>query len=121
MVDDAALALAPRRNDLENEVARVYAKLFTEQELNEIAQFYSSEAGKKLLRQGPLATREMLAAAEVWTNGIVRDLRVASVNGMAALMPEGGVASPTTDPTDPAAAAPVAGAAGAPAGSSSTQ
>ncbi|WP_082537132.1 MULTISPECIES: DUF2059 domain-containing protein [unclassified Aureimonas] len=121
MVDDAALALAPRRNDLENEVARVYAKLFTEQELNEIAQFYGSEAGKKLLRQGPLATREMLAAAEVWTNGIVRDLRVASVNGMAALMPEGGVASPTTDPTDPAAAAPVTGAAGAPAGSSSTQ
>jgi hypothetical protein len=120
MVDNAALALAPRRNDLENEIARVYAKLFTEQELTEIAKFYDSEAGKKLLRQGPLATREMLAAAEIWTNGIVRDLRVTSVNGMANLMPETGAVAPTTDPS--AASAPVASGAGdAPAGTSTTQ
>ena len=33
MVDDRALALASRRAALENEVARVYAKLFTEEEL----------------------------------------------------------------------------------------
>lgn len=119
MVDDAALSLAPRRSDLENEVARVYAKLFTEQELTQVAEFYGSEAGRKLLRQGPLATRETLAAAEIWTNGIIRDLRVKSVNGMAALMPEGGVAAPVTDPA--ATPAPVTGAAGTPAGSSSTQ
>ncbi|KQT53324.1 hypothetical protein ASG43_18895 [Aureimonas sp. Leaf454] len=98
MVDDKALALAPRRGDLENEVARVYARLFTEQELTQIGEFYGSEAGKKLLRQGPLATREMLAAAEIWTNGIVRDLRVSSVNAMADLMPTTGAVAPTTDP-----------------------
>ncbi|RYE72053.1 MAG: DUF2059 domain-containing protein [Hyphomicrobiales bacterium] len=41
MVDERAIALAPRRGDLENEVARTYAKLFTEQELKEIAAFNS--------------------------------------------------------------------------------
>ncbi len=46
MVDDSAIALAPRRADLENEIARVYAKMFTEQELREISQFYNSEAGQ---------------------------------------------------------------------------
>lgn len=119
MVDEAALGLAPRRNDLENEIARVYAKLFTEQELTQIAEFYGSEAGKKLLRQGPLATREMLAAAEVWTNGIVRDLRVTSVNKMGDILQQNEAVAPTTDPAS--TPAPVTGAAEAPAGSSSTQ
>ena len=87
MVDDSAIALAPRRGDLENEVARIYAKMFTEQELREIAQFYTSEAGRKLIKQGPQATREMMAAADVWTNGIVRDLRESAVKGMQKLAP----------------------------------
>ncbi len=87
MVDERALALAPRRGDLENEVARVYAKLFTEEELQQIGQFYNSEAGKKLLAQGPLATREMLGAAEVWSNGIVRDLRQSAIEGIRQIAP----------------------------------
>ena len=82
MVDDRALALAPRRGDLENEVARVYAKMFTEEELNQISQFYTSEAGKKLLAKGPVATREMMQSADVWSNGIMRDLRKSSLEGM---------------------------------------
>ncbi|WAJ30652.1 DUF2059 domain-containing protein [Antarcticirhabdus aurantiaca] len=104
MVDDKAIELAARRGDLENEVARVYAKLFTEQELNEIAAFYQTDAGKKLLSQGPVATREMMSAADVWANGIMRDLRTSAGEGMrqivAANAPagaaEGGVAAPTT-------------------------
>lgn len=87
MVDERALALAPRRGDLENEVARVYAKLFTEEELQQIGQFYNSEAGKKLLAQGPLATREMVGAAEVWSNGIVRDLRESAIEGIRQIAP----------------------------------
>ncbi|WP_102959107.1 DUF2059 domain-containing protein [Mangrovicella endophytica] len=104
MVDEAALALAPRRGDLENEIARVYAKLFTEQELREIAEFYSSEAGQKLIKQGPLATREMMASADVWSNGIVRDLRQAAIDGMRKLAPEAAAANaaPTGQGTAPA-------------------
>nr|WP_156417793.1 DUF2059 domain-containing protein [Aureimonas sp. AU4] len=87
MVDENALALAPRRGDLENEVARIYAKLFTEQELREIAQFYKSEAGRKLISQGPAASRDMMQAADVWSNGIVRDLRNSAQQGMRRLAP----------------------------------
>ncbi|MCE7027825.1 DUF2059 domain-containing protein [Jiella avicenniae] len=81
LVDDAAVELAPRRADLETEVARIYARLFSEDELNQVAGFYGSEAGKKLLAQGPEATRNMLRAAEVWSRGIVRDLRQAAFDG----------------------------------------
>ncbi|MBB3999136.1 DUF2059 domain-containing protein [Aureimonas pseudogalii] len=95
MVDESAIALAPRRGALENEVARIYAKLFTEQELREVSQFYKSEAGRKLIQQGPQASREMLSAADVWSNGIVRDLRASAINGMAKLAPG---AAPTTAP-----------------------
>ncbi|MFD2238573.1 DUF2059 domain-containing protein [Aureimonas populi] len=87
MVDDNAIALAPRRADLENEIARIYARMFTEQELREIAQFYASPAGRKLITQGPGATRETMAAAEIWANGIVRDLRNTSETAMRELAP----------------------------------
>ena len=87
MVDDNAIALAPRRADLENEIARIYAKIFTEQELREIGQFYASEAGRKLLAQGPAAVRETMGAADIWANGIVRDLRQSAEAGMRQLAP----------------------------------
>lgn len=107
MVDDRALALAPRRGDLENEVARIYARLFTEQELKEIAAFYDSAAGKKLIAQGPVASRDVLAAADVWSNGIVRDLRSSAAEGMASLVATSNpVAAPLTPPTDTTPAAP---------------
>lgn len=73
-VDENTIALAARRADLEREAALVYARAFTEQELNEIAAFYSTEAGKKLIERGPLVTRQIIEAAEIWQNGIARDL-----------------------------------------------
>ncbi|MBW3098040.1 DUF2059 domain-containing protein [Pseudohoeflea coraliihabitans] len=73
-VDEVALSLASRRGDLEREAAAVYAKSFSEEELKAIADFYTSPAGVKLLESGPLATRELLKAAEIWSNGIQRDM-----------------------------------------------
>ncbi len=69
-VDEKALALAARRADLENEAATIYAKTFTVDELNAITAFYNSEAGKKLLNNGPIASRELLKAADIWASGI---------------------------------------------------
>lgn len=77
-VDEKAIALAPRRADLEREAASIYAKTFSVEELNAISAFYGSEAGKKLLRDGPIATREMLKAADIWASGISRDLAAES-------------------------------------------
>ncbi|MBB4064579.1 DUF2059 domain-containing protein [Gellertiella hungarica] len=73
-VDEEALALAARRGDLEKEAATIYAKTFTVDELNAITAFYTSPAGKKLLSDGPIATREMAKAADIWAAGISRDL-----------------------------------------------
>ncbi len=69
-VEAEALKLAARRADLEREAALVYAKAFTPEELQAITTFYSSEAGKKLLKDGPIATRELLKAADIWTSGM---------------------------------------------------
>jgi hypothetical protein len=81
-VDAKALELAARRADLEKEAAAIYAKTFSEEELNQIAAFYSSPAGQKLLKDGPLVIRQLSKAADIWANGISRDL---STNTDAAL------------------------------------
>ncbi len=73
-VDEKALALAARRSDLEREVALVYARTYTEADLNAMAAFYASETGKKLLSQGPIVAREVTKAADIWQRGIQRDL-----------------------------------------------
>lgn len=78
VVDEQALALAPRRADLEREAATIYAKTFTQEELKSIADFYGSPVGKKLLKDGPIASRELVKAAEIWASGISRDLQVES-------------------------------------------
>jgi hypothetical protein len=73
-VDAKTLELASRRADLEREAATAYARVFTQQELTDIAAFYNSEAGKKLLSEGPIVIRELLRAAEIWQRGVARDL-----------------------------------------------
>jgi len=73
-VDEQALKLAPRRADLEKEAAEIYAKAFSEEELNAIAAFYTSPAGQKLLKDGPLAIRELGKAGDIWATGISRDM-----------------------------------------------
>lgn len=75
IVDAAAIAMAPRRGDLENEVARLYANVFSKEELEEIKAFYESPAGKKLLKESPVLIREIATASRTWTAGVDRDLR----------------------------------------------
>ncbi len=78
IVDETALGLAPRRADLERESALVYAKSFSEAELNEVTAFYTSSIGKKLLSDGPIATRQIYKAADIWRAGIGRDMALES-------------------------------------------
>ena len=100
-VDEEALALAPRRADLEKEAATAYAKMFTEDELNAIATFYTSDAGKQLLANGPIVTRELFKAADIWGRGVGRDLS-ANVGAKLATI----IKSQAPDPTQPQAADP---------------
>ncbi len=73
-VDEEVIKLAARRADLEAESARAYANIFSIEELNAIAAFYNSASGKKLIAEGPLATRKVIEAANIWQAGIARDL-----------------------------------------------
>ncbi|NGO62936.1 DUF2059 domain-containing protein [Rhizobium daejeonense] len=95
-VEEEALKIAPRRADLENEAALVYAKAFTVDELKAITAFYSSDAGKKLLKDGPIATRELLKAADIWTSGVARDLE--KQTNEALLKEVGGAEAPADAP-----------------------
>jgi hypothetical protein len=99
-VDEETFALVPRRGDLEKEAALAYARVFSEAELNSIATFYSSDAGKKLISDGPIVTRELLKAADIWQRGIARDLAQA-VGGKLVTV----VKSQAADPAAPAPAA----------------
>lgn len=58
----------PKRVEIVDLVATIYAKHFTEQELREIVAFYKTPAGKKMLAQEPVAINESLAAAQEWAN-----------------------------------------------------
>lgn len=109
VVDQQALALAPRRADLEREAATIYAKSFSIDELKTISTFFKTEAGKKLLNNQPLITRDLVRAAEIWANGISRDLTNQSTEKLRGIIDSTPVAAPVVDATPaPAPAAPAA-------------
>ena len=74
VVDEEALALAPRRGDLEKTATDMFMANFTKEELDSIATFFGSEVGKKYLRTAPIVGRELAKAARIWHTGIQRDL-----------------------------------------------
>ncbi|ESY74838.1 DUF2059 domain-containing protein [Mesorhizobium sp. M1050] len=113
-ISEKALALASRRADLEKEAALAYAKVFSEKELTDIANFYNSDSGKKLLDSGPTVTRDLVKAADIWQNGVGRDLAQQVGETLAAAAKAKAPAAPAA-PADGAApaddAAPADGAA----------
>jgi hypothetical protein len=114
-VDEETIAIAPRRADLEKEAALAYAKVFSEDDLNAIATFYNTDAGKKLLSDGPIVTRELFKAADIWQRGIARDLSN-NVGAKLATIIKSQAPDPTVPaPTDPNAPAPDQAPADAPA------
>ena len=103
-VDNEVLALAARRADLEKEAALVYAKVFSEADLKAIAEFYSTETGKKLIKEGPIATRGLIDAANIWQAGIGRDLAAKVAAKVKAAVPAEPAPAPAEGAADPAAA-----------------
>jgi hypothetical protein len=60
--------LTPRFSELTDEVARLYATNFSEQELKDILAFYKSPAGQKLLAQQPKVVDASMKFAQDWAN-----------------------------------------------------
>ncbi|MCZ2158441.1 DUF2059 domain-containing protein [Bartonella sp. 220] len=74
IVDKQALALAKRRSNLEKEIAHVYAKYFTQKELDAITAFYNSDTGKKFLTEVPNIARDAYATFDTWRSALMQDL-----------------------------------------------
>ena len=62
--------LAPRLDELSNEMARLYATKFTEPELKELLAFNKSPLGKKLLAEQPTIVDASLQFAQTWANAL---------------------------------------------------
>jgi hypothetical protein len=60
--------LAPRFDELVNDVARNYATHFTEQELKDVLAFYKSPAGKKLISEQSKVVEASMKFAQDWAN-----------------------------------------------------
>jgi hypothetical protein len=71
---DVALQLAARRADLNNDLARIWARSFTEEELNAIAAFFRSPAGMKLSELGPQMIESSNQAAQTWGERLGEEL-----------------------------------------------
>ncbi len=69
-VQAVALKLVARRRELDQDVARVYAKAFTEDELKAIAAFLKSPAGQKYQTQGPKVFGDTLQAVQSWSDRV---------------------------------------------------
>jgi hypothetical protein len=62
--------LQPRLAELTNEIAKLYATNFTEQELKDILAFYRSPAGKKMLTEQPNVIDASMRFAQDWANNL---------------------------------------------------
>lgn len=74
IVDETAISLAARRGVLEEEVATIYTKLFTIEELKDIQTFFTSGAGTKFLALTPRLFKQIDEVSKVWRTGITRDM-----------------------------------------------
>lgn len=73
-VQAAALELVQRRLDLNYDVARVWALVFTEEELRQITAFYQSPAGQKLALQGQPMMEQTVNTLQAWSERLSNEL-----------------------------------------------
>lgn len=66
--------LTPRLSELNDEVARLYAARFNEQELKDILTFYNSPSGKKLLQEQPGIVEGSMKFAQDWANKLSEEV-----------------------------------------------
>ena len=74
VVQNVALSLASRRTDLNNDIARVWANTFSEDELKAISAFYRSAAGQKFLDVGPKVAADSVQALKGWSDRVGEEM-----------------------------------------------
>jgi uncharacterized protein len=66
----------PRRNEVIDEIARLYAQKFTEAEMKDVIAFYKSPVGKKFVTEEPALIDQGLARAEQWSRRVADEVMV---------------------------------------------
>lgn len=65
---------APRRNEIFNEAAKLYATRFTEAELKELVTFFKTPIGKKMVTQEPQVLDETFGYVQQWAPRVGEDV-----------------------------------------------
>ena len=73
VVDKVAVQMVSRRPELDQYLARVWASGFTEEEMQELIDFYSTETGKKYAIALPQLLAVQTAAAKEWAKSVARN------------------------------------------------
>jgi uncharacterized protein len=66
--------LAPRRSEMQQELTRIYASHFTEQELKEALAFFKTPLGRKLITEEPKALEAAMKAADDWSQKVADEV-----------------------------------------------
>lgn len=74
ITQDVALQLASKRAELNDTVYKAWAESFTEEELNQLAEFYTTDLGQKLTKSIPTITQYSVAAAREWQDKISTEM-----------------------------------------------
>jgi uncharacterized protein len=64
----------PRIAEMTNEIVKLYAARFTEQELKEAVAFYKTPTGKKILTEEPRILDETYARIQQWANRLQEEV-----------------------------------------------
>lgn len=74
VVDKVALELVSRRPELDQYFAKVWASAFTDDEIEELVEFYESDIGKKFAIAFPQILTVQMAAAQEWGKSVSAEL-----------------------------------------------
>lgn len=75
VVDRVALTLVSRRPELDQQLAKVWAAGFTEDDMRKLVEFYQSDLGKKFAAVEPQLLGVQLAVAEQWGRSVGDELK----------------------------------------------
>ena len=76
VVDRIAVQMVSRRPELDRYLARVWASGFTDEEMQELVDFYSSDLGKKFSGAFPQILAVQTAAAQEWGKSVGEELNL---------------------------------------------
>ena len=69
-----AQKLAGRESEITEQMAKIYASDFTEQELKDLVVFYKSALGQKLLQQEPKSIQSSMAFMQSWAQNFSEEI-----------------------------------------------